>query len=864
MSFPRARIQRFNEFSNDVPPPGSYDPKIKNKIKGLVIEKTDRFLDSKSISSSCADCNTSTSSKSASLTSSSAFKVPQLPKKKTTTKSVLTSPSVKTNKKCDSKYDPTKELADLKVECINKDRTIQEYEKQMEEMKDDIQRLEKQLMELKDKQIEIEARHKKDLDEMTQDRHLADIEMKTKMQKVHEDFQMEISKMKDEECKLKTELINLAEIRNDLESKLQQRQHLVIQLQSQLSMLECELDECKAENENLAAESVKWDTTLTANHETEIKILREDFQREKDDLLNQYQSERREIVQLQDNLHFETTSKKCSEEKLAKLQCLYSDVKSRLEEAEGELQEIKDHHSQVLKNHSQEIETLMHRHAEEIARLIQRSEEFKEECATEREQGRVIEEKAMSKIQEAKNSVDEEVRKAVEKYAGSLLLMESKLQTAQENLAQKETEAMELSIQVEELKNSSATKESSNQSLQSELDRTEAELAEKREEVKVLKDQLRNEAAEMVTRRRRLDLVMAENQLTVSAISERLAKSDTEVERLQSELEWERIRLREHKDLLNTMRTNSTHAYDQLLNLLQQLDGKKEDIDQLVVNNVIKFDTMKSLFDAKIKELNDVAAAEITRLEAECDKANGYNRELKQQLTEMTGKLGEARDMLLRVEEQYDRQSIELAQLELTCHKLDKLYKETNKKYEESTAQLMEQQVVIDKAKSYIAEFTDKLDMMQERRSCKEHSVKIEKDKDKVDKVEAEPKSELGTEFKSAADLSKFLKDRELLESNLRKIEAEYKDLADKYAAVIGHNNHKQKIQHMIQMKKEKLQLKEDVEAAKRIIAQQQRTIEKLRSEERNRQLLKEKENLPSSVVASPHKPTTPLKDRNI
>lgn len=54
----------------------------------------------------------------------------------------------------------------MKVECVNKDRTIQEYEKQIEEMKEDIRRLEKQLAELREQQTEVEIQHKKDMDEM--------------------------------------------------------------------------------------------------------------------------------------------------------------------------------------------------------------------------------------------------------------------------------------------------------------------------------------------------------------------------------------------------------------------------------------------------------------------------------------------------------------------------------------------------------------------------------------------------------------------------------------------------------------------------------------------------------------------------
>ncbi|XP_012264981.2 myosin-2 heavy chain, non muscle-like [Athalia rosae] len=865
MSFPRARIQRFNEFPNDAPPPGAYDPKFKNKIKGLVIEKTDRFQDNKSISSSCADCNTSTSSKSGSITGVPPFKIPQLPKKKSVTKPAQNNSSVKlaSNKKCDIKYDVTKELADLKVECHNKDKTIQEYEKQIEDMKEDIVNLERQLAAIKEEQTEIESRYKKNMDEMVQDRQLADIEMKAKMQKIHEDFQAEISKMKDEEYKLRIELTNLSEVREDLDVKLQQRHDLVIQLQSQLSMLECERDEYKAENENLASESDRHAMSLAASYGAEMDGLIKDFEQRKEKLTDELESERNEKSQLKDSLQIEIAAKKSLEEKLLKIECLYSDVKSRLKEAKDELQEVKDHHSQVLKNHSQEIQTLMSRHAEEVARLAERTEEFRQKCAVLREKRHEMEKKAESMIQEVKQSVNEELQKATEKYITTLAEMDSQLTTAQKNLEQKEEEIVQLLVEIEELKESSATKESSNQSLQTDLDRAEAELADRKEEIKTLKDQLRNEASEMVTRRRRLDLVMSENQATVTAISERLAESDSEVERLQAELEWEKTRLREHRELLNTMRANSTLAHEQMRSLLQQLDAKKEDIDQLVVDNVVKFDAMKSLFDAKIQELNDVTAVEITRLRAECDKSNDENKELKQQLAEMLEKLNDARELLLKAEEQYDAQGIELAQLEVSCHKFEKLYKESNKKYEESNAKLAEQQLAIDKAQSYIAEWTKKFEIMEGKgEHCKENCSTPEHESDPKDKTEVETKVELGTSWNPEADFSKFFEDRDLLESNLRKVEAEYKDLADKYAAVIGHNNHKQKIQHMLQMKKEKLQLKEDVDAARRIIAQQQRTIEKLRSDERARQ--HSKENVPSSVVASPHKPSTPLKDRNV
>ena len=52
----------------EAPPPGAYDPKFDNKVKGLAIEKTERFHDTKSVSSGGAECM-SVSSKGAGSTS---------------------------------------------------------------------------------------------------------------------------------------------------------------------------------------------------------------------------------------------------------------------------------------------------------------------------------------------------------------------------------------------------------------------------------------------------------------------------------------------------------------------------------------------------------------------------------------------------------------------------------------------------------------------------------------------------------------------------------------------------------------------------------------------------------------------------
>lgn len=64
------------------------------------------------------------------------------------------------------KYESSQHLADLEVECLNKDKTIQEQEKYIEEMKEDVRKLQAELEELCKKQIETEEQHTKDLETM--------------------------------------------------------------------------------------------------------------------------------------------------------------------------------------------------------------------------------------------------------------------------------------------------------------------------------------------------------------------------------------------------------------------------------------------------------------------------------------------------------------------------------------------------------------------------------------------------------------------------------------------------------------------------------------------------------------------------
>ncbi|XP_033362591.1 myosin-11-like [Bombus vosnesenskii] len=142
----------------------AHDPKLNNKIKGFVTEKLERFHDNKSIA--CAECSVSMCTKNASNVTIT-FRTPQALRKhnqdqtrsssKVKLRELITANDQKLN------YDPEHQLADLQVECSDKDRTTQEFEKHIEDMKEEVQKLELQFDELQKKTHTHKKKHQEEL-----------------------------------------------------------------------------------------------------------------------------------------------------------------------------------------------------------------------------------------------------------------------------------------------------------------------------------------------------------------------------------------------------------------------------------------------------------------------------------------------------------------------------------------------------------------------------------------------------------------------------------------------------------------------------------------------------------------------------
>lgn len=171
--------------------------------------------------------------------------------------------------------------------------------------------------------------------------------------------------------------------------------------------------------------------------------------------------------------------------------------------------------------------------------------------------------------------------------------------------------------------------ESFSQSLQAELDRAEVELSEKKEELRNLKDQIRTESAEMVARRRRFEVVMAENQASVAALTRRLAQSEAEVERLQRVLQSGELSIQEYKEFLDTLADNSKIVQDEVDTIEDLIADKMELIDKMENNNIVEINAVKAMLETKIENLRNIIIDELSRSQEECKEMSRENAEVK-------------------------------------------------------------------------------------------------------------------------------------------------------------------------------------------------------------------------------------------
>ena len=136
----------------------------------------------------------------------------------------------------------------------------------------------------------------------------------------------EVDLLEQEKSKLNSYVDNLTNERDKLELKLQKRQDVILELQGQLSTLQCELDELKAEYEKVIETSSKQMDDLKYKYEKETDQLKLDFEKEKMILVNENQFEISRRIEIEAKVKDIDQQNNFLREELANVQKLSKDV----------------------------------------------------------------------------------------------------------------------------------------------------------------------------------------------------------------------------------------------------------------------------------------------------------------------------------------------------------------------------------------------------------------------------------------------------------------------------------------------------------------------------------------------------------
>lgn len=171
--------------------------------------------------------------------------------------------------------------------------------------------------------------------------------------------------------KLKEELSNLSNTNSDLDSRLNQKQQMILMLQSELSSAELELEECKSENEKMVTEEVAM-TEKYGSDMTEMKALIKKLET----LLSEEREMRmQEIHALEENVLNSSLVRENLETIITDKQSALSALNDKYLALEAEVEKSCMEQKLVTEAHRLEMDDICHKYERELNELMEKEKE---------------------------------------------------------------------------------------------------------------------------------------------------------------------------------------------------------------------------------------------------------------------------------------------------------------------------------------------------------------------------------------------------------------------------------------------------------------------------------------------------------
>ncbi|KAJ1127886.1 hypothetical protein NDU88_006279 [Pleurodeles waltl] len=793
MSFPKAPIKRFNEHVGCAPAPGSYDVKDRDGIKGATsFPKSQRFQKSKDDgtgSTQSLDHERDMSSPTRSRKPSSLGSTPNLSRK-----SEKDSDFVRELKKQKS--------LEKEIRALVKERG--EQDKQLHDLGEEFKKTEAKLTATVREKSALAASI------VSLERQLADLQKANELMK---------AKFSDDSTKKKINAlcVELMEAKNKLELKDKELSSQQINFEEQIKVLHIDLEASKTTSSALQ-EKNKY---LEYVHQ-EGKLQSEELVMEMDKLhalikelraenktLHGYLSDSQEQIQeirLQMNtktVEFENAMKMAKlnmEKQIQLLTAKHEDVELNLQEAQKDLEAATVR------------ETLLQ---EKLVATDQAKEKLAEEKAE-------TEKKLLEHLAEM-NRVSEQVEIYKLELAQSEQLLKAKDQsslTQKNNFLAKEAEFSE---QIKDLKKRC-------QALQQEKECLTAETQEKEQtlqaEVDLLKQKLQQEeqgSQMLLQKQNKLVFSLQQAEELAAALREELLQVEEEMRTEKSLLEEE---LEGTLDELDRMQLEEEHAEKLITHLEQENKQRSEELNRLelmlkeknaelekvnMMHNKAKtqFEEERQTTLCKLNEMTVASESYKVSVSAEIESLKYKNSSLLEKVVALDtsvldkdNQLQEIQRAAAQADEEFSRMLLD-AQTTLATKE-----SELKQAAESHLAAMDELRRQLEQKQKALEKLCEEMHSLR-RNSIDENVVVQLKEEIQKWRTLYEELHQKVKPFQQQLDM--FEAEKNALLNEHGAAQDELNKLSEAYAKLLGHQNQKQKIKHVMKLKEENIQLKQEV-----------------------------------------------------
>ncbi|XP_046995721.1 hyaluronan mediated motility receptor-like [Schistocerca americana] len=765
MSFPRAK--RFTEKPSCAPPPGSYDPKFDSKVKGLVIEKSERFTDLKPQVAGAENPNTSI--KNCSSSSLPVFRTPQPPRK--LRENSQRSRSQTTGLQHAGKKDSATDTEDIDTQsddgCFNCDgkrrlrfdsmdrsftsEKIEELSRELKECRSRCLSLEvaisqleidkKNLSSIQNEMTEELSKNKLSL-QISQDKCCVlnnELELMKETLQAEKIKYQELKNSHDEEYRMleeshrrlnetfndlkqgseklqrdwESQVLEEKAINSDLSSKVAQKQQMILMLQGELSSLEVEFEDCKAERDKMVSEHNIEKAALLCEYSKNIEKLEKQIEQ----IESRHSVEKLALEEQLRNLETD-----CTEYKMAKtsLEAVLSAKEMEVSELIAECEIQKAEYADMKLKHDKDFKILLEQF-QNLNDTFSYINRFSEECALKLKEISLKYETLIkhilqlhrNKVKELENYMDLKIEgmkrdseKTISDLEESVLLLKKEKVDTEDKLALKTEELHRISAALavlqdeigqitatrDELRVSNVEQQVTIAELKDKLDSVSVEHNLCKESMATLKCSL--EASE--DQNRKFEVGNRNLRDSLQALGVRLLESEKDVEQLtatRDQLEAEKEELiaevAGYKEKLITQEEELQKIEKENLRQIEQIRNELlEKIDTLKCKSVLKTQNMQSMrhdvdsfagqlsmFTEKLHQVNEY----VVQLETASQEQDANIQELQMRLQASEKALLQTQSSLELQAKSYEERISELedalkrseAEIDVIAEKLD-------------------------------------------------------------------------------------------------------------------------------------------------------------------------------------------------